>query len=102
MDDKKLEKNVSCYRRCKRSVRKCINWNEWSLKYQLRMHLVLMLCTFFVLYYAILVSMTYVYYRITFSMVVRPDLESILDQRLENFSKSTATSLYHLDEIGIL
>jgi hypothetical protein len=38
----------------------------------------------------------------TFRAVVNPDLEVVLDQRLENFCKSTATSLYHMDEVGIL
>lgn len=80
------------------------------------MHLVLMLSTFFIMYYVILVSVTYLYYRATFRDLVRPYLSisnytlqgcqtptncTILDERLENFAKSTATSLYHMDELGI-
>ena len=98
----KQEKKVNCYRVCKRKLRSAINWNKWSLKMQMRIHLITILISFFVIYFAILIGITRFYYRSEILSVVSPSFAKTLNTRLDNFSKSVATSLYHMDQLGIL
>ena len=82
MPDAKKE-NVNIYRKIKRLVRNSLNWNERPLEEQLKINLCTIFLVFFLLYSIVVFFCTKFVYLKLFKETVDPDLDPILEDRLD-------------------
>lgn len=90
-------KNVNLFRRCKRKVRSAIGWSTLPMRYQMRIHLLILYGTFFFVYFIFL----YVYIQqiyITFLLEnVEKQYQDVLINRLRDASLALGTAVFSVD-----
>lgn len=89
--------NAGCFRRLKRRCRDKINWNNWTLKAQLRTHLVSMVLAFFIGHFIFLILTTWYQYQSSVISQVHDDLLDIFQTKL-NDTSDAITLCYQQNE----
>jgi hypothetical protein len=98
MDSSILKRsNAGCFRRAKRRCRDKINWNNWTLKAQLRTHLISMVLAFFIGHFIFLILTTWYQYQSSVISQVHDSLLDIFSTKL-NYTSNAITLCYQQNE----
>lgn len=98
MDSSILKKsNAGCIRRLKRRFRDKVNWNNWTLKAQLRTHLISMVLAFFIGHFIFLILTTWYQYQSSVISQVHDSLLDIFSTKL-NYTSNAITLCYQQNE----
>ena len=100
-EDAGKNRNVNCFRRCKRYFRKKIKWNTWHMRYQMRVHLFSLFIMFLMIYAIFMIFYSYNIYQSAVVNNLKPEWPRILDNRLTFSTESISTALYMIDKIFI-
>ena len=97
----KSRNDVNCLRKCKRTVRRKIGWNNCPMRYQLRVHLFTLFGSFFLAFFIFL----WLYAKYSYQQAVVDNLSTewpdILENRLVYSSQSVSTAFYMADKAFI-
>jgi hypothetical protein len=98
MDSAILKKsNAGFFRRLKRRFRDKVNWNNWTLKAQLRTHLISMVLAFFIGHFIFLILTTWYQYQSSVISQVHDSLLDIFSTKL-NYTSNAITLCYQQNE----
>ena len=98
MDSSILKRsNAGCFRHAKRRCRDKINWNNWTLKAQLRTHLISMVLAFFIGHFIFLILTTWYQYQSSVISQVHDSLLDIFSTKL-NYTSNAITLCYQQNE----
>ena len=89
--------NAGCFRRLKRRFREKVNWNNWTLKAQLRTHLISMVLAFFIGHFIFLILTTWYQYQSSVISQVHDSLLDIFSTKL-NYTSNAITLCYQQNE----
>ena len=88
---------AGCFRRLKRRFREKVDWNNWSLKAQLRTHLTSIVLAFFIGHFIFLILSTWYQYQSSVISHVHDSLLNIFSTKL-NYTSDAITLCYQQNE----
>ena len=95
------DKDVGCWRRCKRRVRRSIKWSQLPMRVQMRIHLILLFGAFFVCYLVFLFLYTGLFYAEKIRQEASLQFEDVLDSRLDQSAQALSTVAYQSDKLAV-
>ena len=96
-----MPESVNCFRQCKRGFRRKVKWNDWPMRYQLRVHLFTLFGGFFLAFFIFLAFFAIYYYKASVVDNLKPEWQPLLEDRLIFSSQSVASAFYMADNAFI-
>ena len=92
--------DINIFRRFKRKIRSKVNWNNWPMKYQLRVHLFTLFGMFFLVYFLGILLYANFDYKSLVVKNIQPYWAPMIQNRLEYATQSVSTTMYMADKVA--